>query len=71
MTRKDFELIARVLRDAEPAAATSSDPAINTRRTAEHCVWTDIAADFADALAGTNERFDRGRFLKAATGEGA
>lgn len=30
-----------------------------------------IARDFADALAGTNPRFDRSRFMAAAQGEPA
>ncbi len=50
MTRKDFELIARVLKDIIQT---------DTR----HLEY--IAAEFADALKSTNANFDRERFLKA------
>jgi hypothetical protein len=49
MTRKDYELIARVIRYAE------IDERAGDR----------IARDFAYALAKDNPRFDRARFLKA------
>lgn len=52
MSRKDFELIARVLR------ANSSETVV--RET--------LALDFADELAATNGRFDRQRFLAACLG---
>lgn len=53
MTRKDFELIAAVLRNAP----------LHT----QGCAYVDeLAEDFADALAETNPRFDRDRFLAAA-----
>lgn len=53
MTRKDFQLIADVLRRARIA-----DPAL---------VDT-LAVMFADALATTNPGFNRERFLKAVRG---
>jgi hypothetical protein len=52
MTRKDFELIARVVREHIRSADDASEG---------NC----IALSFADALAGTNPNFDRARFLKA------
>lgn len=59
MTRQDYELIARVLRDTYSTAHEDCDEAIvQTDRAA-------LAGAFADELAGTNERFDRERFLKA------
>lgn len=54
MTRRDFVLIAEVLRRA------SADPALD-RETVET-----IANSFIPELRKTNERFDRERFLKAA-----
>lgn len=61
MTKKDFELIAGVLRDTEAITLKSHWDA----------VWKDrdrLAEAFADALATTNPRFDRERFIAAATG---
>ena len=51
MTKKDFELIARIL--ASPYCAEDQ---IAVRA---------VAYRFADALATTNPRFDRARFLAA------
>lgn len=52
MTRKDFELIARVLSEARAELADE---------------YVDYMAHrFADALVWTSERFDRARFLRAA-----
>lgn len=45
MTRKDFELIASVLRESQ--------------------AWNETILNMADALADTNPRFDRERFLVA------
>jgi hypothetical protein len=50
MTRKDFQLIADVIATAWHASEES-------RR--------DMAESMADALAGTNDRFDRAKFLTA------
>lgn len=53
MTRRDYELIARVLARARgPGGLYSED--VDT-----------LARDMADALASTNPRFDRERFLAA------
>jgi len=52
MTKQDFELIARVVREA-----TFTADAVTMRRS--------LATEFADALTATNPRFDRVRFLKA------
>jgi hypothetical protein len=51
MSRKDFELIADTIGGLDVDA--------DLRR--------EIAADFATALASTNSRFDRARFIAAAT----
>ena len=50
MTRKDFQIIADVI-------ATSWHASEESRR--------DMANNMADALAGTNDRFDREKFLTA------
>ena len=54
MSRKDFELIARVLR-AQRDHATDAE------------LWRldQTARAFADELSATNPRFDRVRFLRA------
>lgn len=52
MTRKDYQLIADVIR-----TSYSADVYKDLR-------WR-LAMEFADALAATNPRFDRERFLKA------
>jgi hypothetical protein len=60
MERRHFEMIARTLRDrrakvqAQQAGESAATIALDT-----------LAHDFADALAATNTRFDRERFLKA------
>lgn len=51
MTKKDYELIASVLR----AAITDYD----------HLVVIDLARDFANALQADNPRFERDTFLRA------
>lgn len=53
MTKKDFELIAQTIRQAELRP-----------RCREH-----LARDFAYNLATTNPRFDRARFVAACIGE--
>jgi hypothetical protein len=50
MTRKDFQLIAEVI-------ATSWHASSDSRR--------EMAENMAEALAGTNDRFNREMFLKA------
>lgn len=49
MTRKDFKLIAEVLR-------------VNYQPTPQHAALID---DMADNLASTNPRFDKDRFVSA------
>jgi ABC-type branched-subunit amino acid transport system ATPase component len=56
MTRKDFELIAHVLRTS-PHLRALDELAAEVRDS--------LAQEFANALANTNERFDRAKFLKA------
>ena len=58
MTHKDFVLIAGALARAMPA---DNDPAAFR-------VWDCTVCAVADALRGTNERFDRSRFIAAANG---
>ena len=53
MTRKDFELIAKVLRNADEVADQDTLEA--------------LADMFADALADTNDSFNRGLFVAKAT----
>jgi hypothetical protein len=58
MTRKDFELIAKVMRDLEQfrkdRGAFAPDPDLKT-----------VSEFFADELQNTNPLFDRARFLTA------
>lgn len=62
MTKKDFELIARALRAARATEALTNVQLYNEG-------WTNgvdaAASELADALATTNPRFDRARFLEA------
>lgn len=51
MTRKDYELIARVLR--------------NSGEMIDEMALEALAENFADELADTNPRFDRDRFISA------
>ena len=59
MTKKDFELIARTLRDCMPAISGSA------RCLAQEETWREVVNEMARALHSTNLRFDRVRFLKA------
>lgn len=52
MTRKDFKLIASVLKKEREEWLYSGDANI-------------IASDFAEALATTNPNFDKSKFLEA------
>lgn len=54
--RKDYVLIAEVLRAVRP----------NTADEAMHVQWVYDTRALADALGRDNPRFDRDRFLKAA-----
>ena len=64
MSKKDFELIARVLKrcraDSEYHTALSGP-----QRRAAVASIDNASIDFADELAATNPRFDRERFLRA------
>lgn len=59
MTRKDFELIAKVLRESKSINAAAWSASVRAV----------LAVEFADALAETNPAFDRSRFIEAATRE--
>ena len=61
MTRKDYQLIADVLRERGTQADKSDAPWMKGFRSAHVA----LARDFADALAADNPRFDRTRFFKA------
>lgn len=54
MTRRDFVLIARVIR--------------NSSEVIDEMALEALAENFADELAGTNPNFDRDRFLSACLG---
>lgn len=54
MTRKDFELIAAVLKRARQNEDAGG-----------HAVINGLAVNLAEALATTNPRFDRDRFIRA------
>jgi len=56
MTRKDFQLIADVIK---PWVTRDGTPGV------EDALCASIARDFADRLASTNPNFDRARFLAA------
>jgi hypothetical protein len=56
MTRKDFELIADVLRDVRESYADNN---VSTQHV------DTVAKCFAIRLQGTNPRFDQDRFMRA------
>lgn len=56
MTRKDFQLIANVLK------ASSTSPM-------NRCVIQELAVTFAAELAKTNPRFNQQLFIKACTNQ--
>jgi hypothetical protein len=60
MTRKDFVLIANVLLASQP---TNWSP--NVPQSLADSRWETVVHCMAAALADTNTRFDRERFLKA------
>ena len=60
MTKKDYERIARALKQA---AANITDAGLTDH--SAHVAWNECAATLADALAEDNPRFDRARFLAA------
>ena len=57
MTKKDYELIAKVLNMQKPASKEKA-PYL-------HFQWKTIVAQFSLELKKSNPRFDRSRFLKA------
>lgn len=57
MSRKDFELIARVINDEIGSYSSMDDP--------EAIALTKLASEFASALSGTNPRFNCAKFLRA------
>lgn len=64
MTRKDYELIARVVSQVEPNVTVTRYCGDDVDR--PHVTMRDrLAHAFADELAAENPRFDRARFLKA------
>ena len=65
MTKKDFELIARVLHDNLKGEGFSSEGVTEEqRKAAVHC----LALDFSLEFQRVNPRFDTSRFIKACTG---
>lgn len=60
MTGRDFELIAQVIRNYTPL----SDDLFHTNDE----IRADLARDFADTLQAKYPRFNRDRFIAAATG---
>ena len=56
MTRKDFQLIADVMARLSADFTNGGEDTVSLSLVAE---------ELADALAGTNDRFDRAKFLKA------
>ena len=57
MTRKDYILIAKAIKDAATGYPEARPDAVQQSE--------DIAFGIAEALAGDNSRFDRDRFLRA------
>lgn len=64
MSKKDFELIARVLKSAQRDLNDGGTYTRTSTSDAAHLART--VARFADELASTSPRFDRERFLNAA-----
>lgn len=68
MTKKDFELIASALRDDAAHLAPDACDDYSQRTDWEkgaYDQWNTTALAIARALATTNPRFDRARFLEA------
>lgn len=67
MTKKDYELIARVLASSKPKSWVQlADEGKDWTYTYElEGQWSEIRNALADALAQDNPRFDRERFLTA------
>lgn len=66
MTRKDYETLARALRDAHPATMPGGDDTPAARNAWQACVQF-----VADVLAADNPRFSRPTFYAAAKPERA
>lgn len=62
MTRKDYVLIAEVLKGSRPAPYTDLE---NLTSRNMWSIWRTTSRNMADALASDNPRFDRARFLEA------
>jgi hypothetical protein len=62
MTRKDFELIAKALRDARPIRPANSG---HVGVDGAHTGIDNTAHELARALQATNPRFDMARFIAA------
>lgn len=65
MTRKDFELIARVVRDRVDMVGAMN---ATTYQSGMLLAITLLASDFAKALRVTNPNFNAARFVEAALG---
>jgi hypothetical protein len=57
MTSKDYELIAKVLNESGQSHALNPFTG--------NCLYVELVEDFANALEGTNPRFNREMFLTA------
>jgi hypothetical protein len=57
MTKKDYELIAKVLDSSAQSHATNPFTG--------ECMYVGLVEDFAKALQDTNPRFNRAKFLTA------
>lgn len=57
MSRNDFELVARALRDAKPIRIADNDPRL--------IPWTNCVIEVARLFAGLSARFNRDKFLDA------
>lgn len=68
MTKKDFELIAGVLRATDIGQDFGHSVDGHSAYLGAECDRANVTEAFADALQHTNPRFDRERFIAAATG---
>jgi hypothetical protein len=62
MTRKDYELIAKAIKDARAQVPSNNASA--------HAVMDVLAINLSNALFNDNTRFNSDRFIKAAEGPG-
>jgi hypothetical protein len=67
MTRKDFELIARILLHSKPVIPPFAELGNYTIGKQEQ--WENTVEHFAEMLGATNPRFDKARFIAACKGE--